>query len=147
MIKRRVSAQPDSPVLVRMRLQSSVGNGFRETAASSFFGAASSDNSSSSSRLVFESSSQLAGGPGGLGGVIGGYLDSLGGFFSSSLTFLGAGGISGLCDNSARGVLTCMSTSILSFSLIWRKLGDWRAGCVCTLSSPKLVACPCTGIC
>ena len=47
----------------------------------------------------------------------------------------GVGAMSGLRGASARGVATWVSTSTVSFSLTCTKLGDWRAGWVCTLSS------------
>ena len=110
----------------------------------SSFSSSSSGAGSSVPRSVLESSSQSAGGPGGLGTAKGGYLLSLGGF--AVLAFFGGGGSSGLRAVSARGVATCINTSIFSFSLTWRKLGDWREGCVCTLRSVNVVACPCGGI-
>ena len=70
----------------------------------------------------------------GMGG--GGYLASfLAGFLAAALAFFGEGAMSGLRGASARGVATWVSTSIFSFSLTCTKLGDWRAGWVCTLSS------------
>src|SRR5262249_9731246 len=127
--RRRVSTQPDSPLLVRIRLQSSVDTGLGAAACGSSLPSCSS--SRSSARSVFESSSQFEGGAGGFGRGIGGYFPSFGAaFFSSVLGFLGGGGMSGLRTRSTRGVLVCMRTSTLSFSLTCRKLGDWREGCV-----------------
>src|SRR5215472_14062653 len=142
-MSRRVKAHPDSPLLVLIRLQSSVGMDFCAGAADSSLPSRSSLRLSSP-RSVLESSTQLAGGPGGLGSGIVGYLVSLGAFFSSVLGFLGGGGIKGLRARSTRGVLVCIRTSTFSFSFTCKKLGDCRDGCVCTLSSPKLVAWPCT---
>ena len=87
----------------------------------------------------------VGGGPGGLGMINPGYLDSWD-LFSSVLTFLAGFGMRDLRDASIREAAVCNNTSTLSLSFTWRKLGDSREGCVCTLSSPNVVACPCSGI-
>src|SRR5437588_11481454 len=84
---RRVRAQPDWPVLVRIRLQSSVGTGLASGA---------SGGPCSSSKSVFERSSQLGGGRGGAGIGGGGIFGSFAGFLGTDAAFfLGAGGRSG----------------------------------------------------
>ena len=135
----RVSAQPACPLAARIRLQSSVGAGVAG-------GAGVLSGAGSPERSVFDSSNQLAGAGGGLGIGGGGYFGAAADFLASFLGGLGAGGIRGWRRASARGAVTLASTSTLSPSLIARKLGAPRAGRVCTLNSPYVVAIPCEGI-
>src|SRR5947209_18024219 len=126
MTRRLVNTQPDCPVAVRIRLQSSVGAGGFDSGSTSDGG--SSDNSAEDcplERSVVESSAQSAGGAGGFGIGGGGILAAFAaGFFGGALAFFfGGGGISDLRGASVRGVTTCSSTSTFSFSFTCKKLG------------------------
>src|ERR1035441_241361 len=98
---RRVSTQPVWPALVRTRLQSSVGIDF--CPASSAGGFSVGFSAPTGGR---DSSSQLAGGPGGLGRGGGGILGAVEAFRGWTLGFFGARGTIGGRGADTRGTTT-----------------------------------------